>query len=76
MTWAWLPTSSELRAMLKGAGVGARLAVGPKRWSELRPAFVVASVCANVLASIGILCMAFLFLKYGMAWGFEWVRNN
>lgn len=72
----WLPTFSELRAMLQGAAVGARLAVGPQRWSELRPTFVVAGVCANVLASLVLLCLAYLFLKHGMAWGFEWIRNT
>lgn len=76
MTWAWLPTSSELRAMLQGASVGARLAVGPQRWSELRPTFVVAGVLLNVLASLGFLFLAYLFLEYGMAWDFEWLRNN
>lgn len=72
----WLPTSSELSAMFQGAAVGARLAVGPQRWGELRPAFAVAGVCANVLASMVILCLAFVFLKYGLTWGFEWGRNN
>lgn len=72
----WLPTFSELRAMLQGASVGARFALGPKRWSELRPTFAVAGVLMNVLASLVFLCLAYLFLKDGMLWVFELIRNN
>ncbi|OZA32056.1 MAG: hypothetical protein B7X82_14515 [Hydrogenophilales bacterium 17-64-65] len=76
MMWAWLPSASELRKALQGASVGARLALGPQRWSELRPTFVVAVVCVSVLASMGLVYLAYLFVEFGMAWGFEWFRNN
>lgn len=36
------PTFNELRAMAHGAVIGARMAVGPIRWVELRGFFDVA----------------------------------
>lgn len=35
------PTFNELRAMARGAVIGARMAVGPARWCELRAFFDV-----------------------------------
>lgn len=36
------PTFNELRAMLHGAAIGARMALGPTRWCDLRGFFDVA----------------------------------
>lgn len=58
-----IPTLSELRAMAQGAAIGARLAVGPVRWCELRGFFDLA----------GPLLLGWLTLPVALlAWPYSW----
>lgn len=56
-----IPTPAELRAMAQGALVGARLAVGPARWCELRGFFDLAG---PLLLGWIMLPLALLALPY------------
>ncbi len=56
--------------MLNGAAVGARLAVGPQRWRELRPFFFVVEMVANVTASLLLLGWLYLLVRAVIDAGF------
>lgn len=52
------PTLNELRAMLHGAAIGARLALGPTRWCELQPTLEIAGWVAAAIVNLAALYLS------------------
>lgn len=71
-----IPTYNELRSMLHGAAIGARMAVGPTRWCELHPFFEIAGWVASAAASLTVIYLAMPLWQRGMAMIINMIRGG